>query len=349
MSQIDPVAPLTPRSNAYLYRLKHTLSGNTPILTWYLDNPAPVSIANETCVPGGVTTTKYISGVPSYDTGSEIDIQYDVVDGASYFWHGVRVGSASGTALTSFNLNPLAAPVAVGDITVVGTTTVSTGYTEALTPTVVGYNSRAGSVIAIGTDTDSATIPTTIRVDTVSSETNRKTSGVGQYPGSGYGGAYISTDLLSTNEELLILNAIHRYPNHDFTGNLPAGPNYLGLTGSYLNYRWVTYSLGSKTDINFIKFQIQNTTGFGGLALVTDLIVQVRVDGGVPTTGWVDGNAAYSSGNPTANGDPALDMSASTATIKRVTFGTATKTGIVYVRIGIPSGSTKTFGNIVEI
>jgi hypothetical protein len=73
------------------------------------------------------------------------------------------------------------------------------------------------------------------------------------------------------------------------------------------------------------------------------------VDGATPTTGWVDANAAYPGvGNPTANGDPAMVTASSSAAVKLVTFGAAPKTGNVWVRVGIPAGSTKSFTRVTR-
>jgi hypothetical protein len=68
------------------------------------------------------------------------------------------------------------------------------------------------------------------------------------------------------------------------------------------------------------------------------------VSGATPTVGWVDGASAYDGiSNPTNNGDAALDAGASSATSKRITFGSLPKTGTAYIRVGIPSGSNRTF------
>jgi hypothetical protein len=82
---------------------------------------------------------------------------------------------------------------------------------------------------------------------------------------------------------------------------------------------------------------------------MSSFALYARVDGATPTVGWVDGNAAYPGvGNPTNNGDAAMDFTLSnvTAGLKVVVFGTAPKTGTVYARVGIPVGSTKSFTSI---
>jgi hypothetical protein len=80
---------------------------------------------------------------------------------------------------------------------------------------------------------------------------------------------------------------------------------------------------------------------------MSNFVLQVRVNGATPTIGWVDGNVAYPGvGSPTNNGDAALVVASSTSTAKLVTFGTNTKTGTVYARIGIPSGDNKRFTNV---
>lgn len=67
----------------------------------------------------------------------------------------------------------------------------------------------------------------------------------------------------------------------------------------------------------------------------------------VEQTGWLNANAPYSgSGNPGNNGDAALDVGNSTATYKRITFGTIPHSGNVLVRIGWAINQNKQFANI---
>ena len=216
----------------------------------------------------------------------------------------------------------------------------SSAYSENISVTITGYNSAGGTASANATNN--------IRVDTVGAET-RLLSGTGTFPASGYGGAFNSqTDVLTGNRELQYLNGRYQYPPAvNYSGLTPAGPNYSALASDTNSMRWYTISLGTVTAVTSVTFTINGAVNFGATALVSGIELTIRVDGGTPTTGWVDGNVAYPGvGNPTANGDAALVVGSSTATSKLVTFGAAVKTGTVYVRIGIPSGSNKTFTGI---
>ena len=213
--------------------------------------------------------------------------------------------------------------------------------------TVTAFNS-------FGTSAGYTISNTRIRMDSVLDPANRVRSGRNQYPSFGvsfdeYGDVYQSGQSIATTvEELQLLNGQFRYPTGDYSNALPvAGPNYTSVTpGVYNNLRWVTFNMGTITNKANVRVDFSNTVGFSTV-LLANFALQVRVNGTTPTVGWVDGNAAFpGTGNPTANGDPALAVASSTTTSKLVTFGTAVKTGTVYVRIGIPAGDTKRFGGI---
>jgi hypothetical protein len=113
--------------------------------------------------------------------------------------------------------------------------------------------------------------------------------------------------------------------------------------------RWATFNIGSVSSETSVEFTIDNTANFGSNTTLSDFELYVLVDGATPTSGWVDANAAYPGvGDPTNDGDAALDVGNSSATTKRVTFGTAVKTGDVWVRVGIPSGDNKRFGGLTK-
>ena len=79
--------------------------------------------------------------------------------------------------------------------------------------------------------------------------------------------------------------------------------------------------------------------------LQSNFALYVYVSG---ATGWLDANAAYAGViTPVNNGDAALDYSNSTPTFKRATFGTTVRTGNVFVRVGVKSGTNVSFTNII--
>jgi hypothetical protein len=144
-----------------------------------------------------------------------------------------------------------------------------------------------------------------------------------------------------------MLNGRYQYPSlTNYSSNTPtAGPNYSGLTaGSWNNMRWATFSLGSVSSATSVTFSFSGAQNFGSTAIVSNFALYVKVEG---VTGWLDANAAYPGvGSPSSNGDAALDIGNSTATSKRVTFGSTARTGTVYVRVGIPSGNNKAFSGV---
>ena len=192
---------------------------------------------------------------------------------------------------------------------------------------------------------------TNIRVDTASNQaSNRWQAGSGQYPPNGSLNLLVSYDnsiSLRTNEELQMINAIiQNPPSIDYSSNRPVGPNYIGIqTGSYLGptgYRWALFT-GVANSVTQVTCAFGNAVNFSAVVL-PDFKLYVKVSGGSPTAGWVDGNAQYQGGgNPDADGEAALVVGSSSSTSKVITFGTNLRAGSVMARVGIPSGSNKTF------
>lgn len=335
-------------TGSHTAELTHSATG-TATLNFSVDDPVAPSISSVGPLTGSGTSA-LISGVPALRTGATVTATFEVQDAVKSHYNAVRIASAllpGGVAVNA--ALPGVAPAPNAFITaVIPLPVLATNYSEDIVATVRGYNSK--DVLA------SSTLTGGIRVDAVSDETNRYKSGTGQYPAQGvgaadFGAAWVAATLLSTNKELQMLNGLYQYPPLvDYTGNLPtAGPDYSGLTAdAYASMRWVTFKLPAPlSSASSVTFTLQNAANMGATALVTGLALYVRVVGATPTTGWVDANAAYPGvGNPTASGDPALDVAQSTATVKRVTFGASVKTGDVWIRVGIPSGSTKKLSGV---
>lgn len=324
----------------HLASLIHTTTGQAD-LTFFIDDPITPSIAGGgTLTPSG--TTAYKSGVPAYVTGATLTAAFTVNDAVKTHYNPTRIARATSAVTNTVDAALPGSPPANGASVAasIGLTVATNQYTETASATATGYNSKG--------NTGTANITSSIRVDSVGTET-RVTSSTGQYPAAGYGSAYVSTDSLATNKELQFLNGKYQYPPLvSYTAKLPAGPDYTGLTtDAYASMRWATFNLGAVSAVTSKTIAFTGATNFGATTLISGMIIQLRVDGASPTTGWVDANAAYPGvGNPTANGDAALDIGGSTVTSKRVTFGASVKTGTVYVRVGIPSGSTKSFSGV---
>jgi hypothetical protein len=322
-------------------QLKHSVTGDSVLTGFYVDQPATPTAAGNSMTFTGATT--YRSGVPGAAPGESIGVAFTIASAVAQHYNPTRIANVSATVANAVDYQPSVSPAANSNVVgSVALAVLSGKYTENVVATILGYNQK-------GTASAAATISNNVRVDTVGDESARQRCGVGQYPSSGYGSTFSSVASILSSEELQYLNGVFRFPPAvDYSGRLPAGPNYSTITGgTYSSMRWALFNLGAQTNISAIIFMISNAFGFGTSAIVSGIALQVRVDGASGTTGWVDANAAYPGvGSPTANGDAALDVGSSTATTKRVTFGTAPKTGTVYVRIGIPQGSTMTFGGI---
>jgi hypothetical protein len=330
--------------------LSHTLTGTCSPAYFYVDNPqtpGPLFGSNTT---SGIT---YISGVPAFVGGvSSSAVIFSATASFGFTWrfyNNVQVFSVSGTGISTTNCPlpdmPSAGAIISGSwssIFTAGSTSENASYT------ITAYNSKGGTATLPFTDTH-------YRIDSTLDTTNRVTSGIGQYPSTGYGSAFDASMTLSgsANEELQMLNGQYRYPSGNYTGSLPvAGPNYTTVpAGTYNNFRWVTLNLGTVSNASNLTLTFSNNSNFsGGGTPMTNFALQIRVNGSSPTVGWVDGNTAYSGvGSPTNNGDAALVVASSTSTVKLVTFGTNTKTGTVFARIGIPVGDNKRFTNITMI
>ena len=344
LAQIVSTTPI-PTVGPHTAQLQHTQTGNTPSFTFYVDDPiTPTDVIGSVSASGIV----YISGVPALTAGSTVTLEATASNTVGRFYNSTRIFRGSGTGISAGDYSLPSSPLSASVQSAVRSFTTNGGsQTENASFTVTAYNSIGGSSAYTITNTN-------IRMDSALDPANRVRSGIGHYPisGSGFGdfGASFqpSESLVSTNEELQLLNGQYRYPTGNYTMAVPvAGPDYTTVNiGTYNNLRWATFNMGSITDKANIRIDFSNAFGFSSVIL-TNFALQVRVNGSTPTVGWVDGNAAYSgTGNPTNDGDAALAVANSTTTSKLVTFGTAVKTGTVFVRIGIPAGDTKRFGGI---
>lgn len=326
-------------------RLVHSTSGATPYITFYVDSPPTPSNLAATVFASGVN---YISGVPALVGGTNsamISFSGSANNTIGNFYNATQIFTFGGTGVSTTSLPLPIAPSSGSLQSTNGSVLVNDGaVTENASFTLTAYNSAGG--------TTSHTISNTrVRMD--SALESRVKSGVGEYPTT-YGSAFDKMETLTTvgNEELQFLNGQFQYPTGNYTTAVPvAGPDYTSVpTGSYQSMRWTTINLGSGTSFKNVQLTFNGDSGTfnGGGLPMSNFKLYVRVDGSIPSIGWVDGNAAYAGiGNPTNNGEAALAVNTSAPpTIRVVTFGTAIKTGNVIVRVGIPEGSSRKFGSI---
>jgi hypothetical protein len=330
---------------AHIAKLIHTTTGQA-VLNFSVDDPVAPSIAASGRTVVGSGTSQTVSGVPALTTGGTLTVGFTVDNAVKSHYNPNRIARAASlhanvvdAALPGTPPAPNASIAASIPLTI-----VAGQYSEDAQVSATGYNSKGA--------TGAATLTGGIRIDSASNESLRRKSGTGQYPtvGAGasqFGDTYNSATLLSANKELQLLGGAYQYPPAvNYSANLPsAGPDYTGLTpDGYANMRWATFKLATIASASSVTFSFAGAQNFGGSTLVSGLALYLIVDG---ATGWIDANAAYPGvGSPSTNGDAALDVAQSSATTKRVTFGSTVRSGDVYVRVGIPSGSTKKFSGV---
>ena len=195
-------------------------------------------------------------------------------------------------------------------------------------------------------------------IDTVGSEVsiNRIWSGTYSYPSftssSTYSQFFGPTYTYATqqlnlnnvgNEELQYVSGGFRYPSGSYLNNYPlVGYDYTSVPlGSFGGYRWLTLNIGSISGAQTLNITINGSnvtlsgasTNTGVGRYITNFYMYVKIVGSAGS-GWFDVNLDAIS-IPTNDGDGCLVKLGSSATFRKVSFGSSAKTGSVYVRIGI--------------
>lgn len=313
-------------SNQRTLQLFHPGTDSPETLNYYIDAPLPVTIGTITATVPSMTS--YISGVPTLTTSQTVtSIAFNINNVSSYFYAASSVYQINAGLIAGSTGDPNVIPSSYGET---GNVTGKSGAIQSgqfsdlsFSFTVRGRN----SIGAYGSNTTFTS--TTHRVDTVSNETSRKTSGSGSYPASGYNGVYDSTQSLvgTYTDELQLRNGLYVYPTVNYTS--VGGPNYSGASGT----RWATFNLGTFTNNRNFTLTINGSSGITSIGQV-NLLIEVKIEG---ATSWVDANSAYAGvGNPGsgANGVGSVVIGSSTATSRRITFGSIVYSGSIIVRIG---------------
>jgi hypothetical protein len=336
-ANIAPTADLA--LGNHTFQLKHTTTGDTNLLSFWVDNPGTATTSNQSVNLSGVTS-HYISGVPTLDAGTSLPISFRVSNAVGKHYNATKIADVTGSSTSTANVAPTG-PYTEGqdiDLSAISVTVNSSAYVENCQVTLKGYNSKgvAGTPQAYSLGT---------RIDTVSSETGRKTSGSGQFPSTGYNGSFDATQSLKTSytEELQMLNGRYQIPTGNYSANAPiAGPDYSTGMGSL--DRWVTFNPTSFSSNSAFTLTINGSQGTWSGIETSGIKIYAKVEG---ATGWVDCNKSYpGTGSPSADGDAAMVFGSSTTTSKRVTFGSTVRSGQLIIRIGLPVGSDKKFQSI---
>jgi hypothetical protein len=325
----------------HVFAMNHSVSGTAQQEIW-VDNPITATINNPSdTLP--TACTRYISGVPSLEVADTIGFTSQLLHAVGKHYHINYVATINSPQTTSTNFDVSVAPAENSIINIADDVDIINNvYSENVTLVVTPYNSKEACT--------ATNHQTGARVDTVSMEV-RVRSGSGQFPAIGNGNAdfgdtYVSATSLKTvpyDTELQLLNGRFQRPTGNYTSNLPTnGPDY--STGMGTAMRYVTFHSISITNKSGLNLVFNNTAGLWSGVETSGIEIWVRVEG---STGWLNGNMSYPGvGSPSNDNDYAMVFASSTPTVKRITFGPTVRTGVVYIRVGIPSGSDKQFGNI---
>ena len=219
------------------------------------------------------------------------------------------------------------------------------------------YNSsgdyvQSAATVSLLRDTD-ATLVTSLSIDTRSQvagaeSTQRCTSGLGQYPATGYGGAYVSTQSLAANEELQLLGGTYTYPLLNYAATSPAGPDYsvVGIRDTtYSQFRWATFDADIGSDPRYISRALVTLVGVVGsfvdLVDAGSVKIYLRVNGINYWLSATDGYDATSGGVFTANGNGIAEYGVYDDSIVGgnyllpITLGYSRLVETVYIRVGI--------------
>jgi len=211
----------------------------------------------------------------------------------------------------------------------------------------------------LGNENGEGTNAYNLRIDTVSDETLRVTSGSSLLPTSGYGKAFNSATDLHTNEELMLRGGYYQFPNGSYIKNnvIPAGQFTLAGISQGITYEDIADGQ------RYATFMFVNIPVCNGLFLLLDSLenaheddlthelsdnvsLQVKIDG---VTGWLDANASYDGVSiPRLDKAPCLVSTYSSLSKRRITFGNQVVTGTLFIRVGMRKGSVRFKGVSIQ-
>ena len=370
-------AKIVPKTNLtagrHTYQIQETLSGVSPagsgVLTVDVDVPATVMEIQGNVSFSPAPPAHFISGVPSLDASFTYNMFPLIAQGVVGYTYGRNVAKVIGKStvidhegdLPAATIPAAPAPGSYGNATTAPFTFhIMDEYNEDAAISLYPYNS-------IGTLGPELEIPLG-RIDhTV--EANRVYSGnpTQQYPDIdtiiGCGAPWDASESLvgaSYFGELQKVRKAYQWPNGNY--QTCGGPNYVGASGVSVvgqssTWRWVTLKLASDV-VGRVAFTL-TFTGGNTASWLAD--IYKRVTSGIliyaklGDSGWVDCNKPYKGiGLADTDGAAAMDASGhggyeTTAIVKRVTLGPSeanVAAGDLYVRVALPFGSSKQFGDI---
>ena len=326
------------------YTMTHSITGSAS-LDFFIDQPntgGSLTVSGESVDVTAATAAKgFVSGVPTFTSGSTIAVSCTVNGAVTKAYNATKICTMSGQQVSTANVPPVTDPgYNEGDTITITAQEVTIGNNKFsdgdFTIALKGINSK-------GTPGSATNLTVPGRVDTRSNESSRKTSGSGQYPASGYGSSYNSSESLASNEELQLLNGKFVYPSTDYSSIL-GGPNYSSLSGT----RWVTFEVTGPANKGGGTFTItatglEQTSTFNPWQTSDNIgVIQIlfKLEG---ASDWMSLNDAFSPGPAMSNGvGIAMAVAASSYSSKQFSFpaGAYLTSAIGYVKIGLDSGST---------
>lgn len=358
-----------PGSNTTLYTFNYshpdTLAGS---IGFYIDNSGTARSAIPVINTPSISSlpvhdgSTYVSGIPALTNTQQIQITFTPVNCVREFFNDTQIATVEEAlgAVDSVTITEPSSYVPNTDVPLVVNCDISPdAYTENVSFNITIYTSN--------NETDTYTglvhsVYSNVRIDTVSSNesTFRVYSGIGSYPTYGgtpsigeFGAVFVPSGSLAgvNNYELQLLNGEYRVPLAvDYSsGYYPVGPDYSALTYDPVGgFRYLT-TYFTITDAYNITINITATGLTSVIEPSSDFYLHVRVmNGSTSVTGWLDANKVFTgTGSPSIDGDGVLVYSLSTITSKFITFGETSRSGTLYVRLGLSNTSTVRISNIV--
>lgn len=349
------LAAITPSATQRTMSFTYPNSGSLSY-SYYIDSVTlPVSISTPTITLP--TMTAKVSGVLTLSSNQQVTgLGFIISNAVSYFYNNSLWDISGSLAESVPNNAPTSPPTTAYQTVTLASKTLNVkngiGASGVFSDTSWGFTITARNIAAAAGGTNVGSVnysSSALRVDTVSNESTRLISGSGSYPATGYGTTYDSTKSLIVDylDELQLRNGLYVYPTVNYSLNSLGGPDYSTATGT----RWVTFKFDNYL-AGKVGFDLDlGTTNFTGLIGEVGIKIEVKVDGTSPSK-WINGNVDYVVGtNP---GDPSgsdgvAAASYISATKRRLTFGSLSKTGTVYVRIGIMDTSKTKYIKTVSL
>lgn len=289
-----------------------------------------------------IPSTDYVCGIPVVVAGKNLkptitynNISYvNSADGS----YGSTVGKLTGTTINETLVssdtaaNMLAS--APNSPATQSSLTVLTNKFEA-NATLTAYN----YISELGVNGANATLSNVTNPIIVDSITDRSKFGIDH--------TLPLTDPTNINKPL-VLGGLVQYPSTDYSNTWNGVSPQGGLDYSTINNDRFIELQAVLTGHSRIRLDFSEQSGFSGTAIEGSTAYSIEITRADKPTETYNGNAAYSGVGVVANGGSALDVAASTESIKMLTLGEVATTTVT-VRIILKAGSTHKFSQSVSL